>query len=89
MAPHRAGPPLPECSIMPEPAASRRDVEVGLLCPITGFGSLNKLWEPGSASVCLSLYPVANLSSLTSKKMVSTKLSDMLLIGNHCYDARR
>lgn len=31
---------VPSCQ---RPAASRRDVEVGLLCPLTGFGSLNKL----------------------------------------------
>lgn len=55
--PHRAGPPLPEYSIGRRPAASRRDIEVGLLRPLTGFGSLNKLWEPGSASACLSLFP--------------------------------
>lgn len=61
VASHRAGPPsLPERSVLQRPAASRRDVEVGLLRLLTGFGSVNKLsvgiWL--IVCLCLSLFPV-------------------------------
>lgn len=40
--PTQGRPSLPRLLSCWRPAASRRNVEVGLLCPLTGFGSLNK-----------------------------------------------